>query len=444
MCLKSLLTYLFYAICSAVAIWMTCRQIEIYLSNEDTTSVQYMSFSTATENHYPDFTICLLNYHPGDQFNESVLPYNLTSADLTNLLHGAASEESKTNNGDENLLEVLLDFVQTRNLSFGDLINDDVKNIIASYYMESTMPLEGRSQNVWSEGSSNFDKTFDSTQYRCWTRNLDYVPTQMIKKEWIQISRGVLNDFRQIQLTLHHPHQTFRHDRIHLIDLMHVNITETQKLPSLTITVTHIKLIKRRHSSKQKCDQILHHDDNKFLQEGSKIFGCIPLFWRDIAESWKSMSNLSYCTSPDPYQFYYSNFGHRWDTRHLVYKEYDPPCSKMLVTYDLSTREDENIIKQYIETEGELLIKLLYISDEYEEIKNLRKFDEESLFSQVGGFIGIMLGASLFHIPDILVQIITKLDIIWKRGICKRENQRKGSKDSHRNIRIRSMQTVRR
>ena len=115
----------------------------------------------------------------------------------------------------------------------------------------------------------------------------------------------------------------------------------------------------------------------------------------------------------------------------------------MLVTYDLSTREDENIIKQHITTEGELLIKLLYISDEYEEIKNLRKFDEESLFSQVGGFIGIMLGASLFHLPDILVQIISKLDIIWKRGICKRQNERKRSKGSQRNIRIGSIQTVR-
>ena len=207
------------------------------------------------------------------------------------------------------------------------------------------------------------------------------------------------------------------------------------------------QIIRRRHTANEKCDQHLDHDDNKFLQEASKSLGCIPIFWIELSEGWKDTTNLSYCTDPNAYQKT-SVLGKHWDVRHLVYKKYDPPCSKMLVTYDLSTKEDESFLREHLklyyntELEGDLMIKILYSSDEYEEIKNLRKFDEESLFSQIGGFIGIMLGASLFHVPGILSQIISKLDIMYKEGTCKRGTENKESKDSRRNNKTILMQPV--
>ena len=419
MFLKTALTYLFYAVCCSVALWMTYMQLHKYFLNEDATSVQYKSFSTATENPYPDITICLLDYFPGNQFNRSILPYNITSAEVTNLLQGQVLEKTKIGKSSENVFDGLLNLIRGRNLSYEDLLNEDVKNVIAGYYMESTTPLDGCTQHILSAGSPNFKKTFDSTNYRCWTRNLVYRPGQVIKYEGIEIMPGVLKDSRTIQITLHHTNQSLRHDPLNVAQLMHINITDTDKLPSFIITVNHIKLIKRRHSSNQKCNQHLHNDDNRFLKEASKILGCIPIFWRDITESWKRLSNFSYCTDPRNYTFYHSTLGQRFDTRYLVYKEYDPPCSKMLVTYDISTREDENFMREYLKIEGDLLIKIIYRSDEYEYIKNLQKFDEESLFSQVGGFIGIMLGASLLHIPDILANIIPKL----KRMLGRVENE---------------------
>ena len=95
MYLKTTMTYIFYMICCVVALWMTYRQIAIYSLNEDASSVQYKSFSTATENYYPDITICLSDYQPGAQFNESRLPYNITSVELTNMLLGAETGRSK-------------------------------------------------------------------------------------------------------------------------------------------------------------------------------------------------------------------------------------------------------------------------------------------------------------------------------------------------------------
>ena len=109
-------------ICCVVALWMAYRQMNIYCLNEDASSVQYKSFSTATENYYPDITICLSDYQPGTQFNESRLPYNITSVDLTNMLLGSESVGSKVKEGNETFLQLVLDFIQRNNLSFEDLM----------------------------------------------------------------------------------------------------------------------------------------------------------------------------------------------------------------------------------------------------------------------------------------------------------------------------------
>ena len=411
-------------ICCVLALWMAYRQMNIYCLNEDASSVQYKSFSTATENYYPDITICLTDYYPGAQFNESRLPYNITSVELTKMLLGAETGRSKMKEKDETFLKLILDFIQRKNLSFEDLMNNDAKNAIAFYYIERTPLGDGKRQLVYSVGSSYFNKTFDSPYYRCWTRNLDYEPGQMVKTEMMAILRGALNNNRYIQITFHHPYQTLRHDQIHMSDLMHINFTETHKLPSLTITVNQIKFIRRRHTSHEKCDKHLHHDDNRFLQVASKKLGCIPIFWMSISESWKKGSNLSYCTGSSHYRFYNATVGQHWDSRHLIYKEYTPPCTKMIVTYDLSPREDEYILREHYNLDADLVFKVFYRLDEYEEIKNLQKFDEESLFSQIGGFVGIMLGVSFFNVPDIMSHIIFKLHRMFRKGIEQLKNEK--------------------
>ena len=73
-------------------------------------------------------------------------------------------------------------------------------------------------------------------------------------------------------------------------------------------------------------------------------------------------------------------------------------------------------------TTEDLFIKITYRTEDYEEITNLKKFNGESMFSQVGGFIGIMLGVSLFHIPDILKSVISRGKTVYN-GWTRNENQ---------------------
>ena len=53
---------------------------------------------------------------------------------------------------------------------------------------------------------------------------------------------------------------------------------------------------------------------------------------------------------------------------------------------------------------GSLLeLKFQYRNDKYWEIKNTRDFGMTSLWSDVGGFVGIFLGFSLFQLAEILL-----------------------------------------
>ena len=64
---------------------------------------------------------------------------------------------------------------------------------------------------------------------------------------------------------------------------------------------------------------------------------------------------------------------------------------------------------------GGLLLRVLYNTDEYQEIINLRKFDFESLFGQVGGLFGLMLDVSIVHIPDILLAMMSTIKKIYDK-----------------------------
>ena len=411
--LQQLALYLYYSICCVIAIWITIKQLDTYFENEDLISFKIKSFQHSTINNYPDFSFCV-EATGGNQFNESRLPKNIGSLDVDNMFKGV--EINKQNESQKNTAMQLLfnDLCKNDDITFEDLLNVDAKNLIKYYVMIRTNPTVGGNDHFWtSEGRTNFDKTFESNGFRCWTRKFEYTPGQLIKEEWITVSKETLAHFQDPRILLHQKNQNLR-------TTMNIPISDTldiqpgaQKLPVFVITVQNIKQIFRRHNAKETCDLTLHNDNLKFMQEASTIIGCIPIFWKEFASSWIQAVNLTFCTKPEQYKKYYLEVSD-WDVRYLVHKRYDPPCTKVLVTYDLSTKEEDKDDEDE-DDDGELFIKILYRTEYYEEITNLRKFNAESMFSQIGGFIGIMLGVSLFHIPDILKDIISTGQAVYRK-----------------------------
>ena len=413
--MKSLLTYLYYLICIVISVLMTIQQLHIYFENEDSTSATQRSFYQSQANKYPDISVCV-SFDGRKQFNETKLKTNIRSVDLSNMFNGNETNEEHISQNTIAMRQLLHDLSQNDSFFFEDLLKENAKNVIAVYGMHSTFPMQnGENIYLGSSDNKNLEKSFESNTFRCWTRKLDYSPGQVVKGEGMSIAKGVLENTQMLIISLHQKNQLIR-------TTTNINVYETlyikpgaQKLPIFVLTVNNIKIINKRHDSKEKCDLNLNNDDDKFFQTASKMMGCVPVFWKKFALSWMRTLNMTFCKELEKYKNYYTNLGLNWDKRYQVFKKYQPPCTKVSVTYDISTKEDDEFFRSYIKIPGDLMIRMIYGAEDYEEVFNLRKFNAESAFSQIGGLIGIMIGVSLFNIPDILTSMIFKVQELNKK-----------------------------
>ena len=424
--LSIVITYLFYLVCWVAAILLTILQVIKYTKNEDIVDISYKSFySNQESSNYPGFSICFLN-KPYNEFNETKLPKNVTSTDLAQILKGNHPIGNNSLQKKFVLEEFLRDLSFNLTWSFDDLLKTDVKNVFKGYRIVRYLPIEenynttqGHADNNFiSLGMTSFHKKLESLNsdthpFRCWSPQVKYIPRQVIVLESLNFAEGSLifpyqrDDIISAFVSLHHENQLIRgmNSMIDIGELINLAVNDTSNLPVLKISITQVKNIVRRHDSNQECDPNLNNDDEKFLQTVSEMLGCIPIFWKDQLEHWFRSTTLGFCNKVEQYKRYWSNFNSRQNN--IVHRKYTPPCKKVSLTYDISSKEDSVEYRKIVGILGDLLILIDYRTDEYEEIVSLKKFDEESLFSQVGGLIGIMVGVSFINIPNLLEKIFS-------------------------------------
>ena len=429
--LSIVMTYFFYLVCWVVAIILTLLQVIKYSKNEDIVDISYKSFySNQEKSNYPSFSICFLN-KPYNEFNETRLPQNLTSNDFAQILKGNHPSGNNTVQKKVVLEEFLGDLSSHLSWSFDDLLKTDVKNVFAGYRIVRYLPIvenynttQGNADSDFiSLGMTNIHKKLESLNsdthpFRCWNPQVKYIPGQVLIREYLVFSEGSLispytrDDIISAFVSLHHENQIIRGmnsmiDIGELINLINdtTAVNDTKKLPVMKISITQVKNIIRRHDSNQECDPNLKNDDEKFLQTVSEMLGCIPIFWKDQSKHWSRSTSLRFCTKAEQFKRYWSSYNSR--QTNIAHRKYTPPCKKVSVTYDVSSKEDSFEYRILQEVLGDLLIMIDYRTDEYEEIISLKKFDEESLFSQVGGLIGIIVGVSFINIPNLIEKVVS-------------------------------------
>ena len=68
-----------------------------------------------------------------------------------------------------------------------------------------------------------------------------------------------------------------------------------------------------------------------------------------------------------------------------------------------------------MQTKPYLDLTFRFIDRNYEEIINERDFGFESLWSTVGGFVGIFVGTSLSQVPSFIAFVINRIQNIIKQ-----------------------------
>ena len=236
------------------------------------------------------------------QFNESKLPKNIKSSDLFQMFSGDLQDDEKNQNKINVLQQFLTNFSSNKMITYDNLLNEEVRNVLSGYVMDSYVPKEDDVQKstqgyvrkwVTGEGHANFPKTVeglnvDSQHFRCWTRRVILIPGQTIHSENVILKSDTLSQGYKVDgfVSLHHKNQLIRSINT-MIDVSRAMLLEpdANKLPTLMITVTHVKIIISRSDANKKCDPELENDDEKFLWTVIEVLGCIPVFWKDQISS---------------------------------------------------------------------------------------------------------------------------------------------------------------
>ena len=144
--------------------------------------------------------------------------------------------------------------------------------------------------------------------------------------------------------------------------------------------------------SNQLYDERIVDDDDKFINEVIKKSVCSPVYLYSLISD---ESNFEKCQSQEQLHKVSQILNNCKDTL-LSYK---PPCVDMRVL----VRDQQN--EPLNNPHKEIDIKLIYNEGTHQEIINTGDFGMDTFWIFVGGFVGLFLGYSISHIPDLIASI---------------------------------------
>ena len=156
----------------------------------------------------------------------------------------------------------------------------------------------------------------------------------------------------------------------------------------LSLNIGHVNVLRKRSKSQQKCNNTLEDGDNEFKLNVIKQVECIPTYWTHILDT---NSSIRICSKSDEVAKAYQLIT---DFKRVV-SSYEPPCVEMKIPVTVHQQQVGN-------RQTRLKLYVFYTTDDFQEIVNVKDFDVDTLWSSIGGFIGIFLGYSLLQIPEIL------------------------------------------
>ena len=84
------------------------------------------------------------------------------------------------------------------------------------------------------------------------------------------------------------------------------------------------------------------------------------------------------------------------------------PCDKMTVSANIErTKTNEKYADKL------MLLRFHFVSEDYQEIVNLRDFGFEAFWSSIGGFMGMFLGYSCLQITELMMDGIYSARMLY-------------------------------
>ena len=224
----------------------------------------------------------------------------------------------------------------------------------------------------------------------CFTRKDDKNLNIIRIEDSLNLLRVELEKFQvrlKLKIFIHHPGQLLRgfDAPVFESEMRHIDWGK----PMLTFKIMQQSILRKRPDAKIPCNPDLYDDDLQVRIKISELVKCVPVYWKNVMPI---LASYAICHTPEEMEKSWKILQNFTD----IFSSYSPPCNemKLAVTYD----------KQpiYFNEKQFLFPTFKYTDKNYQEIVNVREFGLESLWSSVGGFVGIFVGTSLSHLPSLI------------------------------------------
>ena len=407
---------------------MTAKQVTRFIENGDSTAIHYRRFNLSPKDVYPTFSICFTGSDLYWNRAEAIFQkFGLSPSMFESMLKGKDAFSYQYNytlmlyNKIPVDMKDYLNDVDTGTLSLK--ISDILTGLEYDTNHKNTSIHYGSGRVGTRVDKIPLQVGYNTSDTVCYTRESNDSMEDLRTYDWLSFNKSVFGNERykdvDLQVFVHHPKQLMRsfHRPVFRsklgfekrFDNTHTDFETAFPVASqlfktdfwtkflkndfwsklLKITISKVRVLRKRPGSNVGCDERLLDDDTKFKEQLIKHINCTPVFWRphDLPQKvCKSKADLQNAESAiREYK--------------AILASYGTPCTQM-EAFSRFDREEEN------EWDNPRVM-IMYEDREYEEIQNYQDFDVESFVSGVGGFIGIFLGYSILQLPEVLGSLVS-------------------------------------
>ena len=241
-----------------------------------------------------------------------------------------------------------------------------------------------------------FFKSYQDPNFLCMTKRVKYVPNQILNFASLVFNATAFynSNVENLLVYMHHAGQLTRQFGKQILQLTRSNFKKAMNSSSnyYTIHINQVEILRKRHDAIIPCNRTLTDDDAMWRNKIIEKIGCIPDYWSELysdsEERSQDTSILNRCSSAKDIELLYTDYlpPKHSDNGTILYVG---PCNQMGITASVtqSDLKEENLV-----------LGFSYVVEEYRETYNRRAFSFKSLWSAIGGFIGMFLGCGLLQV----------------------------------------------
>ena len=410
------LNVLFKVGCFVLAGYMAYHQFELYTKNEDSSSLSYHNFNHDPSDLYPTYSVCI-NSHHGSIFKHG----NFLGVDSSLYSNRLVYNHVLLGKCCENA-EIMR---KAHTFDFDDVLSVDIRHFVKQ---KMTITREGDELYSWdpeknsSSEITTFFRSYQDPDRVCMTNIAQYTPHLILKRDFLLLdAEKMFTELMDWNLWKNHSlhHRLYVEFFIHQQDTLIPSLNDPilrldgfqfehmkNKTRMVTARINQVDVLEKREDAVSPCNKSLANFDQQYRKSVTDSIGCIPIYWKLFfvqnvtKENVTNMMTLPPCDSKEQFSKLSKYMPlHFQDGTKL----FTPSCRQMKLSFDMA-QEDISYMRS-----GELGFTVYYGSETFKYFKNTRSFGIYDLWSQVGGFIGMLLGYSLLQVPSIMQHFIESM-----------------------------------